>query len=105
MKSATNEGSLCECVCVRACMYMCVCVCVCIKLALRKCKDPKRKENTLGKYSWRKGLVKRNEKRGYSRNLMGTAKHGEVCLGAKRKRLGRVVGTRWRRKSMPQLEK
>ena len=38
-------------------------------------------------------MVKRNEKRGYSRNLMGTAKHGEVCLGAKRKRLGRVVGT------------
>ena len=68
-------------VCVCACMRVCVCVCVCVKLALRKCKDPKRKENSLGKYSWRKGLVKRNEKRGYSRNLMGTAKHSEVCLG------------------------
>ena len=50
-------------------------------------------------------MVKRNEKRGFSRNLMGTAKHSDVCLGAKRKWLGRVVGTRWRRKSMPQLEK
>ena len=49
-------------------------------------------------------MVKRNEKRGHSRNLRGTAKHSEVCLGAKRKWLGRVVGTRWR-KSMPQLEK
>lgn len=45
---------------------MCGCVYVCVTFALRKFKDPKGKENTLGKYSWRKGAVNRGERRGSS---------------------------------------
>lgn len=64
-------------------MCVCVCVCVCVKLALRKCKDQREREKYFGKIFVEGRGWWRGEKRGFSGNLMRTANHGEVCLGAK----------------------